>query len=78
MATPNMDLVKLTEPFVLNGVTATGKELGRGAYGRVIEVIRCGTNYAAKQIHSLLVDLPTIKDDFLRECCTLIKQMSAP
>ena len=36
----------------------------------VFEVIRCGTNYAAKQIHSLLLDLPTIKDDFLRECCT--------
>ena len=65
-----MDLAKLTE---LKGVTATGKELGRGAYGRVFEVMYCGTNYAAKEIHSILLmggesEMKRIKDDLLREC----------
>ena len=60
MATPNMDLDKLMESFVFKGVTATGKELGRGAYGKVFEVIYCGTNYAAKQIQSILLDIDCI------------------
>ena len=68
--TPNMDLGKLTE---LKGVTATGKELGRGAYGRVFEVMRCGTNYAAKEIHAILLmggepEMKSLKDHLLREC----------
>ena len=74
MATSNMDLTKLMKPFLLKGITATSKEVGRGAYGRVFEVIYCGTNYAGKEIHSILLDMAgesqvkRIKDHFLREC----------
>ena len=66
---------KLLEPLVLRGVTSTGKELARGAYGKVFEVKCCGIIYAAKRIHSVLVglDAPTqqtevFKDKFLRMC----------
>ena len=63
------------EPFILRGVTTTGKQLGRrGAYGTVFEVMYCGTNYAAKEIHSMCneeseVMVKELKDEFLRECC---------
>ena len=39
------------EPFILKGVTPTGEEIGRGAYGTVYKVKHCGVNYAAKQIY---------------------------
>ena len=41
--------------LVLEDVEETSKELGRGAYGVVIEVIVSGTKCAAKKFHSLLV-----------------------
>ena len=55
-------------------VNSTGKEIGRGAYGRVFEVNYEGTLCAAKEVHALLLEhakgdnLQRIKDDFLREC----------
>ena len=58
----------------LHGVNPTGKEIGRGAYGRVFEVDYEGTLSAAKEVHALLLqyaqgdDLLKIKNDFLREC----------
>ena len=62
-------------PLTLDGaVNPTGKEIGRGAYGRVFEVIYEGTLCAAKEVHPLLLqyaqgsDLEKIKVDFLREC----------
>ena len=60
--------------LILNGVNPTGKEIGRGAYGRVFEVDYEGTLCAAKEVHALLLqyaqddDLQKIKDDFLSEC----------
>ena len=60
--------------LILHGVDPTGKEIGRGAYGRVFEVNYEGTFCAAKEVHALLLqyaqgnDLQRIKDDFLREC----------
>ena len=60
--------------LVLHGVTFTGKEIGRGAYGRVFEVDYEGTLCAAKEVHALLLqyaqgdDLQKIEDDFLSEC----------
>ena len=60
--------------LILHGVNPTGKEIGRGAYGRVFEVDYEGTLCAAKEVHSLLLqyaqgdDLQKIKDDFLSEC----------
>ena len=58
----------------LQGIHPTGKEIGRGAYGRVFEVDYEGTLCAAKEVHALLLqsaqggDLQKIKDDFLSEC----------
>ena len=60
--------------LILHGVNPTGKEIGRGAYGRVFEVDYEGTLCAAKEVHTLLLqyaqggDLQKIKDDFLSEC----------
>ena len=55
-------------------VNATGKEIGRGAYGRVFEVDYEGTLCAAKEVHSLLLhyaqgnELRKITEDFRNEC----------
>lgn len=53
----------------------TGKEIGRGAYGRVFEVKYGNTNFAAKELHALLLEyaqhegtLQNMKDKFLHEC----------
>ena len=60
--------------LVLYGVSPTGKEIGRGAYGRVFEVDYEGTLCAAKEVHALLLqyslaeNLHKIEDDFLSEC----------
>ena len=60
--------------LILHGVNPPGKEIGRGAFGRVFEVDYEGTLCAAKEVHTVLLqyaqgsDLQKIKDDFLREC----------
>ena len=56
-------------------------ELGRGAYGNVFTVQYGGVVYAAKQIHSILINSANseekkkIKEDFIREClcCSSIR-----
>ena len=69
------------QELVLKDVVPTdNKELGRGAYGKVYTVKYCGRNYAAKEIHSLLVEeanpeeMQKLKNDFLRECynCSIL------
>ena len=40
----------------LTGISPTGKAIGVGAYGVVFEVQFCGKIYAAKQIHSVLIE----------------------
>ena len=58
----------------LNGVRPNGKVIGAGAYGRVFEVECCGSVFAAKEIHSLLVvdvqreESESVKRAFLNEC----------
>ena len=60
--------------IILQRVNSTGKEIGRGAYGRVFEVDYEGTLCAAKEVHALLLqyahgdNLRKIIDDFLNEC----------
>ena len=66
------------ESFVLAGIIPTGnayhrrEEIGRGAYAKVFQVEYCGCKYAAKEIHSLLLDdtsqehLQMMKDRFLK------------
>ena len=59
---------------------SVGKEIGRGAYGRVFTVKYCGLICAAKEIHSILVEgvgqqqEQSVKESFLRECqhCSVI------
>ena len=58
----------------LTGVKPNGNEIGAGAYGRVFEVEYCGSVYAAKEIHSILVqgvtpeEYEATKKTFLSEC----------
>ena len=60
---------------------SVGKEIGRGAYGRVFTVKYCGLICAAKEIHSILVEgvgqqqEHSVKEGFLRECqhCSVLK-----
>jgi len=60
--------------LTLYDVNPTGKEIGRGAYGRVFEVDYQGTLCAAKEVHALLLqysqgeEFCKITTDFLNEC----------
>ena len=64
------------EPAVIpfKKLKSTGKEIGRGPYGRIFEVEYRKTLYAAKELHALLLmesvreAASNIKDNFLREC----------
>ena len=66
--------------LTLTDVTPLDQELGRGAYGKVFTVKHREKIYAAKEIHSLLLEAANpeekrkIKDTFLRECyyCSLL------
>jgi len=55
-------------------VRPNGKDIGVGAYGRVFEVEYCGTIFAAKEVHPILVqgvnreEFETTKKSFLTEC----------
>ena len=58
----------------LTGVRPNGNNIGVGAYGRVFEVEFCGALYAAKEIHSALVEgveqegFERMKKMFIDEC----------
>ena len=58
----------------LTGVIPNGKDIGVGAFGKVFEVDYCGRVYAAKEIHSILVqgvrreEFEATKKAFLTEC----------
>ena len=62
------------ERINLAKVTSTDKVIGRGSYGRVIEVCVHGTLCAAKEVHSNFVDdvstqeFERTKETFLAEC----------
>ena len=64
------DMEKHLEDLVLKEVSATGRELGKGAYGKVFTVNYMGKAYAAKEIHSILVESSEklLYKNFLREC----------
>ena len=64
----NMDASRSFEGLALTGVQPLGRELGRGAYGRVFAVKYRGVTCAAKEVHSDLVQGQRIVDMFLREC----------
>ena len=62
------------QDLYLTGVRYTGKDIGVGAYGKVFEVEYCGTIFAAKQVHSILLEgvqqdeFEATKKAFLTEC----------
>ena len=68
------NITRVLQDLTFTGVTSLDEELGRGAYGKVFKVKYCSMIYAAKEIHSLLVDAANpeekqkIKYSFLREC----------
>uniref|UniRef100_A0A1X7T3Y7 Protein kinase domain-containing protein n=1 Tax=Amphimedon queenslandica TaxID=400682 RepID=A0A1X7T3Y7_AMPQE len=49
------------EPLLLPDLKETGKELGRGAYGVVTEVIVNETTCAAKKLHDAIVQENTLR-----------------
>ena len=59
---------------ILKKVRSTGKEIGRGAYGRVFEVEYDKTRCAAKEVHAILLkdaqseERKAIKANILNEC----------
>ncbi|XP_065916156.1 serine/threonine-protein kinase TNNI3K-like [Dysidea avara] len=63
-----------SQVVLLRDVTSGGKVIGRGSYGRVIEVYVHGTLCAAKEVHSILVEGVTPAEceatsrSFLTEC----------
>ena len=67
-----MDGDDAVKHLIIMGVKFTDRELGRGAYGRVFAVYYNGITYAAKEIHSLLLNYADatkeIKQGFLQEC----------
>ena len=61
------------DPPILKKVKFTGKEIGRGAYGRVFEVEYEKTHYAAKEVHEELLKTQSEERkwtivSFLKEC----------
>lgn len=62
------------EPFLVRSVRPTGRELGSGAYGSVIEVEVAGTLCAGKRIHEGLISLGSPSEvrrltrKFVEEC----------
>ena len=70
------DISEKLKNLTLTGVKPiAGQGLGRGAYGKVYKVKYRGLDFAAKEIHPILLEgVPPqehqfVKDTFIRECC---------
>ena len=55
-------------PFVVTNVRPTGKIIGRGSYGSVVEVAIPGARCAAKQLHGFLQEGRKASPEFIKEC----------
>ena len=68
------DTSETLKQLTLSGVKPEGRELGRGAYGKVYTVKYKGVVYAAKEVHALLLETAgaegarTLRENFIREC----------
>ena len=76
-----LDNPKLKKHF-LKGVVSTGRTLGRGAFGKVVELEMAGTRCAGKQIHELLLGIDVASVDivinkFVEEC-SLMAEVKHP
>jgi len=75
------DITTALQNLTLTDVVPLDQELGRGAYGKVFTVKYRQKVYAAKEIHSLLLEVANpeekrkIKNTFLRECyhCSVLR-----
>lgn len=78
MAGKRVHISELT-PFLISNVHRTGRELGKGAYGSVEEVIISGAVCAAKNIHTEFLNLGNpdelghITSKFVSECELMTK-----
>ena len=69
-----MNKLDRLQDLYLTGVKPNGKDIGVGAYGRVFEVEYCGSVFAAKEVHSILLqgvgqkEFEAVKQSFLTEC----------
>ena len=54
------------EPFIVANVRPTGRELGAGAYGSVVEVEIPGASVAAKKLHDGLVQFGSAQQVCIR------------
>ena len=70
MATIEDLVVKHPElaPFVVPNVRPTGKIIGTGSYGSVVEVAIPGATCAAKQLHGFLQEGKKASPEFIKEC----------
>ena len=73
-AEPSIDIISEALQELKDVRCLADNELGRGAYGKVYTVKYGDVIYAAKEIHSLLVEFATpeekqqLRNNFLREC----------
>ncbi|XP_064400202.1 uncharacterized protein LOC135346500 isoform X3 [Halichondria panicea] len=70
------------QPYIKQGVVSTGRQLGSGAFGYVVELQFYGAACAGKKIHETFLDplnkgIQHIVDKFLTEC-ELMSQMHHP
>jgi len=71
MAKAPEDLGEKFKKLTLNGIKPLTHELGRGAYGRVYQVKYRGVPFAAKEVHSTLLEYAgasRLRENFEREC----------
>ena len=65
------DISETLKQLILSGVKPEGRELGRGAYGKVYTVKYRGVVLAAKEVHPVLLQAAgseTVRNNFIREC----------
>ena len=70
------------QPYIKQGVVSTGRHLGKGAFGYVVELQLYGAVCAGKKIHETFLDpqnkgVQHIVDKFITEC-ELMSQMHHP
>ena len=59
------------EPLIVTNVRPTGREIGAGAYGSVVEVEIPGAQVAAKKLHDSLVQFGSAQQVYLCVCLSL-------
>ena len=68
-------MATVSEHYLLSELKETGRILGRGAYGEVVELSLHSTKVAGKKIHGIFFDsandpdhVKSMKERFVQEC----------